>query len=71
MTTDATSIRRTTQGDCSRCKVRFVWPGLPLLRDAICPRCDARLQSITRRLRWPIAHEHPFQFVPRRAGGAR
>ena len=54
---------RTTQGKCCHCRVRFVWTGLPLLRDASCQRCEAPLEATTRYLRWPTAYENPVQFV--------
>jgi rRNA maturation endonuclease Nob1 len=34
---------RTTTGRCRACKVRYTWPGQPLLRNAYCPVCGMPL----------------------------
>lgn len=40
-----------TQGRCRPCRIRFVWRGKPLLRDALCPRCKQPLARTTHELR--------------------
>lgn len=40
-----------TQGRCRGCRVRFVWKGKPLLRDALCNRCKQPLDRTSRELR--------------------
>ena len=43
-----------TSGKCIRCRVRWTWTGLPLLRDACCPDCGSKLYQTSHRLRWPV-----------------
>lgn len=38
---------RKTTGRCYGCKVRFVWNGKPLLKNALCPRCGEPLHLTT------------------------
>jgi len=53
-----------TQGKCQTCKVRVLWKGRPLLRDALCSRCKQPLWRTTRELRnWPVVREHPLEVV--------
>lgn len=32
------------QGKCSACGIRWRWQGRPRVRDAVCPKCGARLE---------------------------
>lgn len=38
---------RDTTGRCHQCRVRFIWQGKPLLKDAFCPYCGSKLQLTT------------------------
>jgi hypothetical protein len=52
------------QGRCRPCKIRVVWEGKPLLRDALCPRCKAPLDRTSSDLRSvQTVDEHPFAVV--------
>ncbi|HJX19113.1 MAG TPA: hypothetical protein VJ437_13100 [Acidiferrobacterales bacterium] len=47
----------TTQGKCTRCRVRYVWPDFSprvLLRDARCPRCGDGLKQTVYFVNLPI-----------------
>jgi len=46
-----------TQVKCVRCRVRWTWNGSPLLRDAYCPECGAKLYQTSYRLRWPVREQ--------------
>lgn len=54
-----------TQGRCKPCRIRVVWTGRPLLRDALCPRCRDPISRTTRTLRYhlTVTKEHPFERV--------
>jgi hypothetical protein len=36
---------RETMGRCVPCNVTYRWPGPPMRRDALCPRCHAPLKT--------------------------
>lgn len=58
-------MARTTAGKCHGCRVAFEWRGLPLHRDAYCPRCGEKLVRTSSHLRkypW-VTDEHPVQRV--------
>ena len=45
---------RARFGRCQECRVSYCWTGLPLVRDAACPRCAkplGRSTSTTRKAR--------------------
>ena len=46
-----------TQVKCVRCRVRWTWNGSPLLRDAYCPQCHAKLYQTSHRLSWPAREQ--------------
>lgn len=48
-----------TSGKCWKCKLRFVWKGKPLLRDAYCCRCKTKLEKTTHLNKWPIVEQKP------------
>lgn len=35
---------KTRHGRCASCKTSYTWDGLPLLRDARCPKCKMDLR---------------------------
>ena len=51
---------RQLTGKCPRCRVRYVWYTLPLVRDALCPTCMKPLERTSTRLQWPVVTtNHP------------
>ena len=47
--------RRTTQGKCEKCRVRYVWPrGRMKVSKAYCPLCGDKLKATTHVLGWPV-----------------
>jgi len=56
-----------TQGKCVRCWVRWTWNRRPLLRDAYCPDCGAKLYQTSYRLRWPVREKQPQSREPQEA----
>lgn len=51
------------QGKCVGCKVRWVWKGKPLVRDAACGVCGSPLEQTTYRLKYPVRDDvHPITF---------
>ena len=53
-----------TQVKCVRCRVRWTWNGSPLLRDAYCPQCHAKLYQTSHRLSWPMREKLPCILAP-------
>lgn len=54
----------TKQGRCWTCKIRIVWTGAPLVRDAGCPRCGKRLARTTYDALVPCVTTEPPLRVP-------
>lgn len=55
-----------THGKCLHCKVVFRWLGKPLLRSALCPRCQQQLARTAARLvtrMQVIDGEHPLMIA--------
>jgi rRNA maturation endonuclease Nob1 len=63
-TTGKTTHPRQTTGRCHRCRIRFVWEGKPLLRDAYCPYCGSPLQLTTRQWMGKTEYRTPSR-IPR------
>lgn len=49
------------QGKCEHCKLRIVWEGKPLLRDALCPGCARALERTSSDMkRFPTIIQTPL-----------
>lgn len=54
------NYKRQTSGRCHNCKIRFVWEGKPLLKDAYCPYCGYQLQQTTHLWKGENQHHKPI-----------
>ena len=51
----------TTQGKCSDCKIRWIWNGKPLVREARCPECGESLERTSHHLKYRIRNLHTLE----------